>query len=120
SDPFPDLLREGTLATALGNLPAVNLPDSNLLFALLALYAVLIGPGMALLLRRLDRQSLGWVALPAAALFVFLVGSGLALAGRADQRIVSQITLIEQVDADSARARTALAILSPRPETFAL
>jgi hypothetical protein len=120
SDPFPDLLREQTLANALGNLPAVNLPESNLLFALLALYAVLIGPGLALLLRRADRQSLGWVALPAAALLVFAVSGGLAYASRADQRLISQITLLEQVDADSARARSVVGLLSPQPETFAL
>jgi len=119
SDPFPDLIREQALAAALGNLPAVNLPVSGPLFALLALYAVLIGPGMALLLRRIDRQSLGWAVLPGAALLVFAAGSAIALVGRADQRIVTQVTLIEQVDGDSARVRSALGLLSPQQEQFA-
>ncbi|NJN19432.1 MAG: hypothetical protein HC822_25885 [Oscillochloris sp.] len=114
----PDLIREQTMAIALGYLPAVNLPQSDLLFVLLALYAILIGPGMALLLRRLDRQTLGWIALPAVAGVVLLAGSGLAVSQRADQRIVSQVMLVEQIDADTARVRATLGLLSPQDAIF--
>lgn len=117
-DTTPDLIREQIIASAVGQLPPVALPDAGPLFAMLALYAILIGPGMALLLRQVDRQSLGWVVLPAAALVVFGIGTLLALGGRSDQRIVTQVTLVEQVDGSTARARTALGIITPRSERF--
>ena len=71
---------------------------------ILAVYAILIGPGMALLLHRLDRQALGWALLPAFALGVGAIATGVAVAGRADQRIVSRATLVQQIDEDTARA----------------
>ncbi len=119
-DTSADGLQARILSGALGNLPAINLPNTGPLFALLALYTVVIGPGLALALNRLDRQALGWVVLPAVALGVGAIAAGMAIAGRPDQRIVSQITLIEQLDANNARARTALGILTPRDERFAV
>jgi hypothetical protein len=110
----PDYAREQTLTSALGNLPAVNLPTSGLLFASLALYTILIGPGIALLLRRADRQAAGWVVVPVVAVLFGLITMGFASASRADQRIVTQISLIEQIGADVAQARTVAAMLSPQ------
>ncbi len=115
----PDPLREQTLSSALANLPAINLPSSGPLFALLAFYAILVGPGVALLLRRIDRQELGWLILPLVALVIGAAGVGLALTRRPDQRIVSQISLIEQISPDVARARSTLGMITPRAETFA-
>jgi hypothetical protein len=114
-----DILQEQTIGAALTALPAVALPPADLLFLLLAVYAVLIGPGLALLLRRFDRQSLAWLAVPAGAL-----GSGalifwLALSVRADQRLVNQLSLVEQTAPGSARARTFVGVLSPRGERLA-
>lgn len=120
SDTTPDLLREQVLASALGYLPAINLPNAGPLFLALAVYTILIGPGAALLLRRLDRQELGWLVLPLLAAGFFAFGLAIALTGQADQRIVSQVSLIEQISADSARARTVVGILSPRSEQFDL
>ena len=115
-----DGLQAQILSSALANLPAINLPNTGPLFALLVAYTILIGPGLALLLRRLDRQALGWIVLPAVALGVATIAGGVAVASRADQRIVSQVTLVEQVDAATARARAALGILTPRDERFAV
>ncbi len=106
------------LASALGYLPVIALPDSTPLFALLVAYTVLIGPGLALLLHRMDRQELGWIVLPAVALGTGAIALGLALASRADERIVTQVALVEQVDDATARARTSLGLLTPRDERF--
>lgn len=106
------------LSSALGYLPVIALPDSTPLFALLVAYTVLIGPGLALLLHRLDRQELGWVVLPAVALGAGAIALGLALASRADERIVTQAALVEQVDDTTARVRTSFGLLTPRDERF--
>jgi hypothetical protein len=113
-----DGLQAQILTGALANLPPINLPDSLPLFALLAVYTVLIGPGLALFLRRMDRQALGWFVLPAVALGVTAIATGLAMASRADQRIVSQATLVQQVNGDTALARSAIGVLTPRDEAF--
>jgi hypothetical protein len=118
ADMNADGIQAQTLGSALANLPPINLPNATPLFVLLAVYAVLIGPGLALLLRRLDRQALGWAVLPAVALGVTAIAGGLAVASRADQRLASQITLVEQVDATTARARASLGILTPRDERY--
>jgi hypothetical protein len=110
----PDYAREQTLTTALGNLPAINLPNSGPLFAVLALYTILIGPGVALILRRLDRQAAGWLVVPAVAGLVGLAAMAFASASRADQRIVTQLSLVEQLGPDTAQARTFAAMLSPQ------
>lgn len=108
------------LSGALGNLPPISLPNAQPLFLLLAIYAILVGPGMALLLHRLDRQELGWVVLPAFALGVGAITVGMAVASRADQRIVSQAALVEQIDGETARALAGLGLLTPRDEVFSV
>jgi hypothetical protein len=116
----PDYAREQLASVAVLNLPTVNLPNSTPLFLLLALYTILIGPGVALLLRRFDRQALGWLVLPALALVTALLALGIAMSLRADERVVSSVTLLEQVTDEVARARTFSGMVSPRAELVAL
>lgn len=113
-----DRFQEQTLTSAVGNLPALNLPPSDILFAILTIYTILIGPGVALILRRNDRQAWGWVVLPVLALSTTGIAFGLATRLRADQRVVSQVSLVEQVDSNQARARTLVGILSPQSDSF--
>lgn len=117
--PRADVIQEQIIAGALTSLPAVSLPPANLLFAILAAYAVLVGPGLALLLRRYDRQAWAWAAVPAMALATGALAFGLAFTLRADQRVINQLSLVEAVDAGQARARTYLAALSPQTQTLA-
>ncbi|NJO05486.1 MAG: hypothetical protein HC876_08170 [Chloroflexaceae bacterium] len=117
-EPTRDTLQEQALALAAGHLPPMNLPNSLPLIALLLVYVLLAGPVLGLLLRRIDRQAWAWLLLPALALVAGGVGFGLAFAYRADQRVVSTVTLVEQVSADVARARTAVAVLTPQQETL--
>ena len=53
---------DSQIVAALSNLPAVDLPDLGVLFALLLLYIALIGPLNYLVLRRLDRRLPGYDA----------------------------------------------------------
>lgn len=112
--------QEQLLTSAVGNLPALNLPRFTELFLGLALYTLFIGPGIALVLRRNDRQAWGWVVLPVAALVCTGLAFGLAFMLRADQRIVSQVSLIEQIGPDQALARTLVGILAPQDSQFAV
>lgn len=120
ADMNADGVQAQILSGALANLPPINLPNATPLFALLAAYAVLIGPGLALLLRRLDRQALGWIVLPALALGFTSITVGFAIASRADQRLASEVTLVEQLDATTARARASLGILTPIAERYSV
>ncbi len=115
--PSVDVQQEQSITAALGYLPTQNLPPSGLLFGLLALYTILIGPGLALLLRSFDRQTLGWLLLPLIALLVSGAAFALALTLRADQRLVSEISLLERVADDQVRVRSFSAMLAPQTIT---
>ena len=117
--PRADAIQEQILSGALTNLPALSLPPSDVIFAILALYAVLVGPGLALLLRRYDRQAWAWAAVPALALLTGAAVFGLALALRADQRVINQLSLVELVGEGRARARTYVGALAPQDQTLA-
>lgn len=116
----PDALQENNLKDALLMLPSINLPPAAILFGLLILYSALIGPATIWFLRRIDRQAWGWWIVPALALAFFIGGGGLALLLRADQRVVSQVSLIEQISSNQARVRTLVGALAPQRQTFLL
>lgn len=116
----PDSLQNPPLAEAAASLPASNLPFSLPLFGVLLAYLLLVGPLLAVLLARLDRQPLTWLLVPLLAVLVLLVGLGVALAFRADQRIVSQSSLLEATTSDTARIRTATLLLAPQAQQFSM
>jgi len=113
-----DHISEQTLTAALSNLPAIQLPRSRILFAALVFYVILIGPGIALVLRRMDQEVLGWIVLPVVALTATALSLGGAYALRANQQIISQISLIEQHNIERTRIRTFVGMLSPQDTTF--
>lgn len=116
--PRADVIQEQIIAGALTSLPAISLPPADLVFGILALYAVLVGPGAALLLRRYDRQALAWAVVPALSLLTAALVFGLAFALRADQRVINQLSLVEGLAGDQARARTYIAALSPQARSL--
>ncbi len=114
----PDSLQNPPIVEAAASLPASNLPFSVPLFGVLLAYLLLVGPLLALLLARLDRQPLTWLLVPLLAGVMLLIGVGVALAFRADQRIVSQSSMIEATSSDTARIRTATLLLVPQLQQF--
>ncbi len=101
----PDDMQAQQLSFALMALPVLDIPPLGILTGLLGAYLLVVGPGLYLLLRRLDRQAWGWVAIPLVTL-VFTVGAytyGLRLRG--DDIILNQISLVEPVGG-RARVRT--------------
>lgn len=115
-----DRPQESVLAETLGYLPTINLPNEVPLLLLLLGYLALVGPLLAVLLRRLRREFWTWWLVPLLALVVGSAAMWLAFELRADRRLAAAATLVEQIDADTARARTALGILSPNDERLLL
>jgi hypothetical protein len=110
---------DSQLVTALNNLPAVDLPDIGVLFGLLLLYIVLIGPINYLVLRRLDRREWAWFTMPALVL-VFAVGAyamGIGLKGT--DVIVNQIGLIRgAAGTDRGIGQFYVGVFSPTRATY--
>ncbi|WP_141509053.1 hypothetical protein [Candidatus Chloroploca asiatica] len=115
-----DILQEQVVTAGLSNLPALTLPPVDLMFLVLALYTILIGPGIALILRQFDRQAWAWVVVPGVALATGALVVGLALAIRPEQRLVSRLALVEMTAPDLARVRGFVGILVPQPQEVRL
>lgn len=115
-----DTLQSSLLAQAAADLPASNLPRSSPVFGLLMAYLLFVGPVLAVLLRRLDRQPLTWLLVPTLAVLTGAGGALLALQLRADQRIISHATLLEATSPNAARSRTATLLLAPQATQFVL
>lgn len=117
-----DTFVDGNLAGTLTGLPALAFPPLTTLGLLLALYILLAGPGTYLVLRRLDRQSLGWVVVPLLTLCFAGATYGLGYAQRGGDVLVNQVTLVEPLggDAQAARIRSFAGIFSPSNTDYRL
>jgi hypothetical protein len=112
---------EGNLAASLTSLPALQFPPLGLLAAVVGAYIVLVGPVTYLVLRRLDRQALGWVVVPTITVVFGLLTYGLGLAQRGGDVVLNQVTLIEPVDGTAqARVRSFVGIFSPERRSYTL
>ena len=103
-------IREQSLTTALSNLPALDLPQPTLLIGLFIAYFLLVGPGLYLLLRRLDRQLWGWLLIPATTLLFGLLAYGLGWGLRASDTLVNTISVVEPLPSGGALARTLVGV----------
>jgi hypothetical protein len=106
-----DVAREQALTGAVPYIPPQRLPPAGVLFGILLAYGVLVGPVLALVLRRLDRQVWGWVLIPVVAVGSAAVMFGVALALQADQRVVSHVVLVEQHTTGRAHVRALMGLL---------
>ncbi len=113
---------EGNLASTLTSLPALEFPPLGLLAGLVVAYIVLAGPVTYLILRRLDRQALGWVVVPTITLVFAGLTYGLGYAQRGGDIVFNQVTLIEPIDgsAEQARVRTFVGVFSPERRAYSL
>jgi hypothetical protein len=110
---------DSQIVAALNSLPAVALPDLGLLFLLILVYIVLIGPIDYLVLRRIDRREWAWVTMPVLVL-VFSVGTyvvGMGLKGT--DVIVDQLGIVRAAaGSDHGLAQAYVGIFSPDRRTF--
>jgi hypothetical protein len=113
-----DYTQEQILAGTLTALPAIKQPPVDLLFLILALYTFLIGPLLALGLRRIDRQAWSWLIVPVAAIGFGLLFLTFALTMRANDQVITQVSLVEDVGSGQARVRTFVGALASQPQSF--
>ncbi|HEX6290707.1 MAG TPA: hypothetical protein VFZ66_16070 [Herpetosiphonaceae bacterium] len=104
-------------ASVLSLLPALAVPPLTTLAVVLGLYLLIVGPGLYLLLRRLDRQAWGWVAVPLVTIVFSLGAYGYGLRLRGNDIILNQVTVVEPAEG-RARVRTYAGIFSPRTQTY--
>lgn len=116
-----DSLVEGNLAAALTSLPALEFPPLGLIAGLVATYILLVGPVTYLMLRRLDRQTLGWVVVPAITLIFAALTYSVGFAQRGGDVVLNQIALIEPLEGSGeARVRSFVGVFSPERRTYTL
>ncbi|MEW5954316.1 MAG: hypothetical protein AB1815_11445 [Bacillota bacterium] len=102
------------LVSASAYLPQLKMPAVVNLAVLWGVYALLVGPGMYLLLRRLDRRELTWLLVPASAL---LVAAGLYFTGplqRLPGPLIQTLATVDLLGNDLAEVNAGVAVVSPR------
>lgn len=115
---------EGNMATSLTSLPALQFPPLGPLVALVTAYIILVGPVTYVVLRRLDRQTLGWVVVPALTLLFSGLTYGLGYGQRGGDLVLNQIALVEPLEpidgAPLARVRSFVGVFSPEGRSYSL
>lgn len=109
------------MASALGNLPSLEVPPAELLLAVIVGYIVLIGPISYVVLRRMDRRELAWITAPLLVV-IFTAGSyGIGSSLKGNAVVVNQISLIRTSSAgNAATIESYFGIFSPDRSTYDL
>ena len=115
-----DHIQEQILAGTLSALPTIKQPPVDLLFVVLVIYTFLVGPILALGLRRIDRQAWSWLMVPVLAICFGLLFMAFALTLRAKDQMITQVSLVEDIGSDQARVRTFVGAFASQPQTFAV
>lgn len=106
--PWLDLVQAGTY------LPQLQLPSAAALAAFLGVYALLVGPGMYLVLRCLGRRELAWVLIPVTAV---VAAAGLYLTGplqRLPGPLIQTVAVVDIFDKRLAEVRAGAVVVLPR------
>ena len=113
------LADDGTIVSAVTNLPSLALPPIGGLIVLLFGYIILVGPVNYLVLRRIDRREWAWVTVPAL-IVVFTAGSfGIGALMRGSDVIVHEVGIVRGAPATTAATvQSYLGIFSPSRSTY--
>lgn len=111
---------EGNMAASLTNLPSLEFPPLGLLAGLVLVYIVLAGPVTYLVLRRLDRQALGWVVVPTLTVIFAALTYGVGYAQRGGEALIVTADLVEIFDEHAMRVRTFAGLFSPNRRSYTL
>ncbi len=113
-----DSIQEQILVGALSALPTVAQPPVDVFFLILIIYTIVIGPILALGLRRIDRQAWSWLMVPTIAVGFGALLFSLAINQRADSRVITQVSIVNYLGEGQARTRTFVGVLAPQDQTL--
>ena len=110
---------DSQIVSALNNLPAVDLPDLGVLFALLLLYIALIGPVNYLVLRRLDRREWAWITMPALVGIFAVAAWTLGVGLKGTDTIINQVGIVRAATGtDTGIGQVYVGIFSPSRASY--
>ena len=87
-------VKGGSLAQALGAIPALDLPAWWLIGALVVAYVLLVGPVNYFVLRAIGRRALAWITVPAIALVASAGAYGTSVATKGTSVLASEVSVI--------------------------
>ncbi|MBI4499047.1 MAG: hypothetical protein HY689_14250 [Chloroflexi bacterium] len=109
------------IASALSNLPALDLPSVKVLAGIIAAYVLLVGPVNYLVLRRLRRRAWSWLTIP---LLVALFSGGtflLALKDKGSDVLTSTVSLVHlSPDSPRQRVESYVGVFAPSETSYRL
>ena len=112
---------DSQLVSAVNQLPALALPPTGGLLALLGGYILLIGPINYLVLKRLDRREWAWITMPVLIVVFAVAAYGYGALLRGVDVIVNEIAIVRgALDAPEGSAQVYLGVFSPTRGTYRL
>lgn len=119
SDGFNDMVQA---AIAISTLPGVDvLPPTQLLCGFLIAYIVLIGPVNYFILSRINRREWAWGTIPFFIILFSVISWTVGFNLRGAEVTLSNVSVVESwPDAEQARVRQLVGLLSPRRASYSL
>lgn len=111
-------IHANTMASALSNIPALDLPSIRGLGILLAVYIILVGPINYLILRSRQRLHWAWVTIPLLTISFSTGAFGLAYSLRGSDLLLNRIAVIALQSNGTARISSYMGIFSPSQESY--
>ncbi len=106
---------------ALSALPGLGLPSTYYIIGWLGLYILVIGPLNYLLLRRIKRQELAWISIPALVILFTTVAYFSGTLIRGTRPILNRLAVLQMWDGvTQAQARALVGIYSPNRTKYML
>ena len=113
------LVDDSQLVQAVYQLPALALPPTTGLLAIIGAYILIIGPLNYLILRKLDRRELAWITMPVLVLGFSAISIGYGAYLRGTDVVVNEVAIVRGApDATEASAQVYFGIFSPTRSTY--
>lgn len=118
---FDNIFRSIALTNELGNVPAATMPLLAVFAMLALLYVLFLGPANFLILRRLGRQQLALVTMPAIALLFLAAGTAVAAHLKNSSVSINTVGVVSLTgDAPQRPATLYVSLAAPLPGTYRL
>ena len=103
----------------LRSIPGTDLPSAKMLGGLFVVYILVLGPGVYLLLRKMDRREWGWVVVPVLAIVFFTSIYFAGFKGKGRDVFTNIISLVQlEPDSRYAQATSYLGVFAPTHSNY--